>query len=278
MIKDPLSPTVFETMRTYNGRVRAFDLHFNRLIESWRLINKQTPSASSISTIRNKITNEISENLIGYGYLTPKKAFTNHPNNQEQAIRAYLSAELEISVEHSELDQTYIHRSCSIMTTHIPSAFPLAAKHIARQPWEQARHQLKCDEILLCDLTGAPLETNHSNFWILEMDCSPQECLAQLSINAQYPLRHLRWYTHPADGQILSGVTRQLTISILKTLGAQVFEQKNEPLKTGQNQVYLLTSTLKSISWVKSVDRVEQTPHPFIPLLFPLIDGYLSVY
>jgi branched-subunit amino acid aminotransferase/4-amino-4-deoxychorismate lyase len=278
MVKEPLSPTVFETMRTYNGRVRAFDLHFNRLIESWKLINKQTPLASTISTIRNKTTKLISKNKLSYGYFTPEKNLTNHPFNQEQAIRVYLSAELELSVEFSDLDQTYIHRSCSIMTTHIPSLFPLAAKHIARQSWDQVRHELKCDEILLCDLAGAPLETNHSNFWILEMDCSPQECLAQLSVNTPYPLRHLRWYTHPADGQILSGITRQLIITIFKTLGAQVFEQRSAPLKTDQDQVYFLTSTLKSIAWVKSVDRVPQIPYPFIPLLFPLIDGYLSVY
>ena len=288
-------------MRTYQGRIRAYKLHLKRLFRSWTLIHRTTLLADPLIESRfeaieytlkkyiegfglsvSDVLNEIS---LDHDYKSQKKQV-----QLEQVVRVYLSSNLELDVKMSPLDQSYVNRSIELKSTSIRPVYPPAAKQSDRQAWFDACQQLNCDEILLCDPRGIPLESNNSNLWSLELLCTPEALQQSLIQEDPYPLKNTIWRTPPADGQILVGVTRTLLIDILKSLGAQVqcqtfgvisysskFNSENKSiLVQPQVYTYFLSSTLKSLSWVNKIDNKIQRQPPFLSELYSLIEKKLS--
>ena len=269
---------VFETLRTYNGQLRAFELHFRRLLNSWTLLHRKMLRPPQINQIKLKLHSELAK----HSFWPISTLNTQHlgmkTRHTEWIVRIQLTEDLTLDVSIKELDLNYVHKPCTLMSVYLSPQYPPAAKQTDRKVWTETCTVLGCDEILLCDSQGRPLETNNSIFWVLELECSTAQVIKQLSMNSTDPLKGLTWYTHPSDGQILAGVTRALLIPILSSLGAQVIEQPLGPLHTQPQQYYFLTSTLKSISWVSMLDHHPHPPPSFLPLLFSLIDRYLCKY
>ena len=295
------SPNVFETMRTYQGRIRAYQLHLKRLFRSWTLIYRTTSLVdplieSRFEEIEYRLKKYIEElglsvsdvlNEIGpdHDYKDQKKQV-----HLEQVVRVYLNSNLELDVKMSPLDQSYVNRSIELKSISIKSVYPPAAKQSARQAWFDACQQLKCDEILLCDPQEIPLESNNSNLWSLELLCTPEVLKQNLMQQDLYPLKHTIWRTPPADGQILEGITRTLLIDILQSLGAQVHDQTFDPISHSadfssrhksmlvqpQVHAYFLSSTLKSLSWVNKINNQRQKQPAFLSELYSLIEKKLS--
>ena len=295
------SPNVFETMRTYQGRIRAYELHLKRLFRSWTLIYRTTSLADPLIESRFKnieytlkkyieelglsVSDVLNGICLDHDYKDQKKQV-----QLEQVVRVYLSSDLELEVKMSPLDQSYVNRSIELKSTSIRPVYPPAAKQSDRQAWFDACQQLKCDEILLCDPRGIPLESNNSNLWSLELLCTPEALKQSLMQQEPYPLKNTIWRTPPADGQILEGITRTLLIDILQSLGAQVHCQTFEPIahsadfNSGNKSMivqpqlcaYFLSSTLKSLSWVNKIDNQRQRHPPFLSELYSLIEKKLS--
>ena len=58
------SPNVFETMRTYQGRIRAYPLHLRRLFRSWTLMYHTESSTDPLLQARFEIVEHKLKNYI----------------------------------------------------------------------------------------------------------------------------------------------------------------------------------------------------------------------
>ena len=291
-------PLVFETLRTYRGNIRAFEQHMKRLFNSWCLINHY--QTSSMNQFRDQFT-AIEKQILK---LCESKLHSFKQSNslvdqvwEEYVIRVYLSHTLEVEIQFNLLDLNYINHPISLKHSNLKTIYPPAAKHTDREAWLRACRQLQCDEIILCSPQGFALESNNSNLWALELNCTVSELQEQLTSNLVQPLRQTKWYTPSANGQILPGITRALLLKILQDLGAEVDDQAvlsmrshSNPLKRTENHTqdlqvslfrpqtyaYFLSSTLKSLSWVQTLDDVEQARPSFLSELYSLIENELS--
>ena len=288
-------------MRTYQGRIRAYPLHLKRLFKSWTLMYHTGSSTDPLvyarfETAKHKLKNSLEELGLSVSGILNGICLDHDSKDQkkqvqlEQVVRVYLSSNLELEVKMSPLNQSYVNRSIELKSTSIRPVYPPAAKQSDRQAWFDACKQLKCDEILLCDPRGIPLESNNSNLWSLELLCTPEALQKSLMQEDFCPLKNTIWHTPPADGQILEGITRTLLIDILQSLGAQVHCQTFEPIahsadfNSGNKSMivqpqlcaYFLSSTLKSLSWVNKIDNQRQRHPPFLSELYSLIEKKLS--
>ena len=291
-------PFVFETLRTYHGKIRAFKKHMKRLFNSWFLMNQnQTSSLNQLrdqfAAIEKQILKHCESKLIFY---EQSDSLVDQARD-EYVIRVYLSHALDVEIQVNPLDLNYINRPTSLKHSNLKPIYPPAAKHTDRKSWLRACRQLQSDEIILCSPQGFALETNNSNLWALELTCTASEFQEQLTNSLVQPLKQTKWYTPSANGQILPGITRSLLIKVLQDLGAEVDDQAvlcmqghSNPLKRpvdhtrdlpvsllrAQAYAYFLSSTLKSLSWVQTIDDIEQARPSFLSELYSLIENELS--
>ena len=297
-------PVVFETMRTYQGRVRAYELHLHRLFNSWTLFNRSELTPNVMLQQRfDQLGKELQDRLEQVGLITDHSPISSasrpyrvsQPIKTEKVVRVFLNLDLNLEILISNLDHSYVNRSIDLKVSDLQPVYPPVIKQNDRQLWQDTCRKLNCDEIILCDPQGLPLESNNSNLWGLTLLCTPDTLCKRLSLKTRYPLRDTIWCTPPTDGQILPGITRSLLIDIFKSLGAQVrcepfqdFQARplfrsislqddtNCSLAQSQNYAYFLSSTLKSLSWVKMINLYPQIKPPFLSDLYSLIEDRLS--
>ena len=295
-------PVVFETMRTYQGRVRAYELHLNRLLNSWTsLYQPYTSTELALQGNFEELAKQLQAQLESEGLktrhsiaITPSSYKLSRSRDTEKVIRVYLNQDLDLEIQVSSLDQSYVNRPIELKSSELRPVYPPAVKQNDRQLWRDTCRKLNCDEIILYDSQGLPLESNNSNLWGLTLLCTPDNLHEKLRLKTRYPLHGTLWRTPPADGQILPGITRHLLIDIFKSLGAQVhcepfqrfserpaaksttLDNTNCILAQSQNYAYFLSSTLKSLSWVKMIDMQPQVKPPFLSDLYSLIEQRLS--
>ncbi len=268
-ITSPL-PLAFETMRTYDGRIRAFDQHLSRLIRSCEILRKSVGGSRGAllserererlhSQVKERCLHELTQRLDLSLLRQPKMILL------EQVVRCYLSIDLDISVQVNALDLSYVSSSRSLKSVYDPLGYSAEAKHTARESWQRLIESLRCDELLLCDLEGYPLESSHSNFWRLERLAHEESILLKLQRRELAPLRGLRWFTPEANGSCLPGITRSILIDLFRKYGAEVIETKLPLVGTTETErtTYYLSSTLKSLSWIREIDDHQFTAPRF---------------
>ena len=198
----------------------------------------------------------------------------------ELVIRCYLSMSLKLSVTVTPLDPTYINRSRALCRTHAPLDYDSRAKHTSRGSWDTLVERSTCDELLLCDDSGSPLESNNANIWSLELK-EPLELIEErLKGFSSGMMRGLVWKTPPLNGQILPGITRALLLKYFRSEGALVYEETLPSLKDKSLDrteiAFYLSSTLKSLSWVSAIDHRHFNELRINPAIFSAVEHYLS--
>lgn len=299
-------PRAFETMRTYQGRVRALSLHLERLFRSWRALFSVTGSILN-SHEERYILQQIDHQLESWG--VPRSApltvstrgvsISNHipiaPVAQEQVIRCWLDEHKSVTLERSKLDRDYVGRPIHVGLSRLPfeATLPRVAKHDARQAWNELARESQVDELLFLEPQYGQwvLEAHNSNVWMMTCSSQTLSTIEESLVSGQgSPLRGTVWSTPPLNGMCLGGVTRLLICDLLRRTGAEVIEESIEPPMitrepgtlgvdhTKQERFYYLSSTLKSLSPIYRVDQIDLVRPHFDRALCAWVDQGLRVY
>lgn len=294
--------SIFETLRTYRGHLRAFDLHWKRFCHSWLLFNQEVlPSMVTIplvnfcnsqdavqdrlSAFKNELIDQLQNWSIKlYPDLKTSSSFSDRPNEQEWIVRFSLDQNLKFKVTRSPLDLGYVNQSRTVKSIYLQSTYSAAIKCSDRGQWNEAVDALNCDEILLCDEQYRPLETNNSNIWSLHFSSTNSDLVMERFLNKQLlPLQGTIWTTppHTLDDKhlCLAGITRLLLTQSLKELGATVKIQFISSVRSKIDipSAFFVSSTLKSLSWVSAVDDQEYVSLSFVPHLQNRLEEMLSI-
>lgn len=274
----PLEPRAFETLRVYQGRVRAYQAHFDRLCSSWHLLcqanDRPIPTQGMKDQIQRGLLDEVERLALSWGDLQSPSS-TLHPENQ--ILRLWVSLEGELSVTLRDLDSRYPCKNLSAATLYspLPLHLPMNAKHDQRDQWDMSAKTLMVDELLLLGEEGEVLESHRSNFWALRRD-SMSPLLTRCSEHALQALRGTYWVTPPLDGRCVPGVTRALLIKTLQDLGATVVENPHYFSVSGAHQwCYFASSSLKSLSWINTINTIDQLELSGYRLLLEELDATL---
>ena len=273
-------PIAFETLRTYQGRPRALHLHLERLLSSCERIRYQVKcSTPQITDEKKRSLFERAKSLIDEA-LRPSKLRIEE-RIEESVVRCFLTVNLELSVKRNRLDHSYVNRSRSLVCVYAPLSYDPRAKHNSREEWDIILRDSVHDELLLCDLDGCPLESNNANFWSLQLKAPIEVIHQRLIKGGPQSMDGLVWSTPPLERALLPGITRALLLHHFKEEGAEVREMDFPHLKTKREQThgdtyFYLSSTLKSLSWVKQIDQVPFQEPIFNQAIFRSVERYLS--
>lgn len=223
---------LFETLRTYGGVPFGWEAHLERLRRSSRELGLPIPP--TLARVRDAVPRLLARNALADGVLRLSllagegegghagRAERSHLLLHARALPAGLEEERRSGVSaitvRSDSPPSAGHKSSSYLRS------VLAARRLAPGGAREA---------LFVDERGRLLEGAASNVLILE---------------------GRRLVTPPADGRILSGVTRALVLELAPSLGLEPSEADIEVARMERADALLITSSVIEVLRVSSID------------------------
>lgn len=219
---------VFETLRTYGGRLFRMEAHLGRLGKSLEMVGIEVPT---YDVLRRELK-VASQAVI---------AATSRQGDAPDEVR--VSGRLREAVVRVTFTgggrRVVVGRPLSVPPVEVravrrPWVAPLevsAAKHASRLHWELLREASGAEEVIFEDPEGSVLEGSWSNV---------------------FAVRGGVFRTSPADGRILAGVTRGALLEAARELGLRVSEAPLS-LDAGVDELYC-SSSLKELVPVVVLD------------------------
>lgn len=149
----------------------------------------------------------------------------------EQAVTVHLTPAQRV-VRATPLDEARVGRPVHLATLAFepPPGLPGWVKHTNRALWLLAARRAGVDEVVFVDASGTWTEASRSNLFVVRGGVVR---------------------TPPLDGRILDGVTRREVLAAAGAVGIEVVEA---PVPAGPCDEMFVTSTLKGIAGVASLD------------------------
>ena len=224
--------SIFETTRTYQGKVLHLNSHLERLQKSADILGWTLPSLEEIHT-----QIEQSYHMI----------YKWHPH-LEMSVRWMWTHDAHWRLTFTLLDMDY--PLCSLKVGRLidppnpANVLPRTVKHAHRFNWLHAVHTQGVDEVLLIDQQGFLLESNRSAVMIVEED-------QEGKLEFIFPSQH---------DQLLPSITRATFLKFAKNKGLSISLKPIQNL-TSCRAIYLLSS-LKTMSWVSHLSTHAFNPPP----------------
>lgn len=235
-----LGDAVYETMRTYEGRLFALDAHLARLCASFDGVKLQNaPSVDGLKTALREVVHsaraETAQELVVRMTVTRGPGAHGMSPRGSGPPQVYILARALPDAPASLYDNGL--RLITAKTRRLPAA--------AQDPRIKAASALNlimarieadeadADDALLCDLAGRYLEASSANLIVIKGNS---------------------YYSPRGEDGVLEGVTAGLVMDLLDDEGLQAVRGPIDPDVLGSADEVLLTQTTREVLPVASVD------------------------
>lgn len=225
---------VYEVIRVYNGKLFAAEMHLNRLQESSRLLSIKMPH--TLGELHKRLEELISIRRLRFGtiyiQLTRGISIRNHafPTEEVEPVLVAYTKEIPYAGEEKPGIDTITAEDVRWLRCNIKS-LNLLGNILAKQKAVEAG----CGEAIL-HRDGTVTEGSSSNVFII--------------VNGTLK-------THPADSNILNGITRQVVLKLCEKNGIPYVEEAFSVDEMVSADEVFYTSTGVEVTPIIKIDQTE---------------------
>ncbi len=235
----PFLPVIYETLRTYDKKLFAFEEHFERLLRSASYLSMDLPfSSEDLLSILQDLAARF---------------------EKEAYFRIYVTAKGDFYIEVKRLEDKRVVADVgfSQFRRAPESVIPSQLKAVSRTDVMLARH-------------------TRGNFYDVLM-LNAGGYLAEGSFSSVFLVKGGKLITPCLESGILDGITRRYTIALAKDVGIEVEERLVEPWEIFEAEEIFLTHTSQEIVPVRSVQgKVLECPGKITKLLQESFRGFVT--
>ncbi len=248
--------SVYETMRTYGGKVFLLDEHMKRLENSARMLYLKLPISSE--ALKNEIRKTVSESSNAECYI--RLMITRGTGKIGIDIQSCKQSGFVIFVLPLEPPPAqFYHRGVPVGVVSVRRNDPRALNPRMKSSnlinnilaYREAK-EVGAFEGILCNIQGFITEATGSNLFIVHNNVL---------------------VTPPPEAGLLEGVTRALVLDLAKRKNIPAEERNFTPEELAGAAECFLTSTTKAILPVRSIGSAELSPVPG-PVTARLMSAY----
>jgi len=242
---------VYEALRSYNGRIWAFEQHVQRLERSLKAIEIDNVD---LQQVRQRVTTAFKQadiaDAIVYFHITRGRAFRSHVNTEP------LQPQFFLTVRHAPDTRRIAEEGVAAVTTPDLRWFRRDIKSLNLLPNVLAR--------LKAQRAGA-----HEAIFV-----DDHGLVTEAAVSTVFAVFESTLQTHPLDRHILPGITRQAVLHLAETLGMAVREEPFTLQQARRADELLLAGTGEEVRSVVRLDgRAVGTGKPG-PVTKKIIDRF----
>ncbi len=240
--------SIFETLRTYDGKLFRLEAHLSRLARSSEVTRIALPlSVEALGRELVALTSSVREMAPG-GVDAPASELVLRVLVTRGGGRLGLLPEEGMSARRVTFVEPFVPPAARLydegakvlcVPTHRPSDAARGAKvgnYLESLLCLFRAREVGCDEALVCDASGHVVEGTTTNVFVV---------------------RGGRLVTPPLGAGALPGITRAVTLEVAAHLGVAVEEAPLTPADVLSSDEAFLTSTLREIMPIASIDAAE---------------------
>lgn len=233
---------LFETMRSFAGKLPFFDQHWQRLQKGMEFLDLVLPEQFDGPALRKLCSSILAQTPNARLRLTVFRAGQGAYTPPGQSAHFILQWQ---PLQHTFWPPPEKGLELGLFTRLTTPAFPLSQhKTLSALPYvlaSQEKQKRGWDEVLLFNTRQQPVEASSSNIFVCQ--------------NGQ-------WATPPLQSGCLAGTTRALLLETMKKLQWPIVEKALELDDLYKAEHLWLTNSIQGIRWVK---KLHPSPKNFTP-------------